>query len=94
MYFSIFPKDPDQAVVLSFIQIQNLEREIQEKRRQMMALEQRIIESGEASISNSSLVEMQQVNLKSIHPSGHYFPLKCSFIVCGISVNLSLLRDS
>lgn len=60
----------------------------------MRALEQRIIESGEASISNSSLVEMQQVNLKSLLPSGHYFPPKCSFIVHGISVNLSLLRDS
>ncbi|KAF3944751.1 hypothetical protein CMV_028807 [Castanea mollissima] len=45
-------------------QIQNLEREIQEKRRQMMALEQRIIESGEASISNSSLVEMQQTLMR------------------------------
>ncbi|KAK7849823.1 kinesin-like protein kin-7d [Quercus suber] len=45
-------------------QIQNLEREIQEKRRQMRALEQRIIESGEASISNSSLVEMQQTLMR------------------------------
>ncbi|GAB4840942.1 hypothetical protein Ancab_021702 [Ancistrocladus abbreviatus] len=42
-------------------QIQNLEREIQEKRRQMRILEQRIIQSGEASISNASLVDMQQV---------------------------------
>ncbi|XP_010531462.1 PREDICTED: kinesin-like protein KIN-7D, mitochondrial isoform X2 [Tarenaya hassleriana] len=41
-------------------QIQNLEREIQEKQRQMRVLEQRIIESGEASIANASLVEMQQ----------------------------------
>ncbi|CAH2075901.1 unnamed protein product [Thlaspi arvense] len=41
-------------------QIQNLEREIQEKQRQMRALEQLIIESGEASIANASLVEMQQ----------------------------------
>ena len=56
-----------------------------------MALEQRIIESGEASISNLPLVEMQQVNLKSLHPSGHYFPLKCSFIVRGISVNLFII---
>ncbi|KAF8109554.1 hypothetical protein N665_0094s0023 [Sinapis alba] len=41
-------------------QRQNLENEIQEKQRQMRALEQLIIESGEASIANSSLVEMQQ----------------------------------
>lgn len=44
-----------------FIQIQDLEREIQEKQGQMRALEQLIIESGEASIANASLVEMQQV---------------------------------
>lgn len=61
----------------------------------MQALEQRIIESGQASISNASLVEMQQVNLKSFHPSGHYFPLKCSVIVHRyLSVILSLLRDN
>ncbi|KAF8098547.1 hypothetical protein N665_0264s0048 [Sinapis alba] len=41
-------------------QIQNLEHEIQEKQRQMRGLEQLIIESGEASIANASLVEMQQ----------------------------------
>ncbi|GAB4849794.1 hypothetical protein Ancab_004592 [Ancistrocladus abbreviatus] len=41
-------------------QIQNLEREIQEKRRQMRIQEQRIIQSGEASVSNASLVDMQQ----------------------------------
>ncbi|KAK7283524.1 hypothetical protein RIF29_13094 [Crotalaria pallida] len=41
-------------------QIENLEREIQEKRKQMRALEQRINESGESSTANSSLVEMQQ----------------------------------
>ncbi|KAL0891728.1 hypothetical protein Bca101_015711 [Brassica carinata] len=41
-------------------QIQDLEREIQEKQGQMRALEQLIIESGEASIANASLVEMQQ----------------------------------
>lgn len=41
-------------------QIQNLEREIQEKRRQMRVLEQHIIESGEASIANASHVDMQQ----------------------------------
>ncbi|KAA3464711.1 kinesin-related protein 11-like [Gossypium australe] len=52
--------DPDS----SKSQIQNLEREIQEKRRQMRALEQHIIESGEASISNASFVEMQQTVMK------------------------------
>lgn len=41
-------------------QIQNLEREIQEKRKQMRALEQRIVQSGEASVANASLVDMQQ----------------------------------
>ncbi|XP_024030092.1 kinesin-like protein KIN-7D, mitochondrial [Morus notabilis] len=49
-------KDPES----SKSQIQNLEREIQEKRRQMRVLEQRIVESGEASVSNASMVEMQQ----------------------------------
>ncbi|KAJ7978512.1 Kinesin-like protein [Quillaja saponaria] len=48
--------DPDRSKV----QIQNLEREIQEKRRQMRILEQRIIEGGEASVANASLVEMHQ----------------------------------
>ncbi|KAJ9132809.1 hypothetical protein P3X46_033642 [Hevea brasiliensis] len=52
--------DPDSSKA----QIQNLEREIQEKRRQMRVLEQRIIESGEASISNSSLVDMQQTVMR------------------------------
>lgn len=42
-------------------QIQNLESEILEKRKQMRVLEQRIIESGEASMANASLVDMQQV---------------------------------
>ncbi|XP_039006501.1 kinesin-like protein KIN-7D, mitochondrial isoform X1 [Hibiscus syriacus] len=45
-------------------QIQNLEREIQEKRRQMRVLEQRIIESGEASIANASFVDMQQTVMR------------------------------
>ncbi|XP_020600098.1 kinesin-like protein KIN-7K, chloroplastic isoform X2 [Phalaenopsis equestris] len=44
----------------SKIQIQNLEREIEEKRNQMRVLEQRIIESKEASIANASLFDMQQ----------------------------------
>ncbi|XP_015892553.3 kinesin-like protein KIN-7D, mitochondrial [Ziziphus jujuba] len=48
--------DPDS----SKSQIQNLEREIQEKRKQMRVLEQRIVESGEASIASASMVEMQQ----------------------------------
>lgn len=43
------------------MQIQNLEREIQEKQIQMRSLERRISESGEASIANASSVEMQQV---------------------------------
>lgn len=47
--------------MLSFLQIENLEREIQEKRKQMRVLEQRITECGESSVANSSLVEMQQV---------------------------------
>ncbi|XVE93713.1 hypothetical protein REPUB_Repub01dG0217900 [Reevesia pubescens] len=45
-------------------QIQNLEREIQEKRRQMSVLEQHIIESGEASIANASFVDMQQTVMR------------------------------
>ncbi|XP_042509490.1 kinesin-like protein KIN-7D, mitochondrial [Macadamia integrifolia] len=52
--------DPDAAKT----QTQNLEREIQEKRMQMRVLEQRITESGEASISNASLVDMQQTVMK------------------------------
>ncbi|XP_038887849.1 kinesin-like protein KIN-7D, mitochondrial [Benincasa hispida] len=48
--------DPDGSKV----QIQNLEHEIQEKKRQMRALEQRITEAGESSISSASMVEMQQ----------------------------------
>ncbi|XP_060168481.1 kinesin-like protein KIN-7D, mitochondrial [Lycium barbarum] len=44
--------------------IQNLERDIQEKREQMKILEQRIVESGEASITGASVVEMQQTLLK------------------------------
>ncbi|KAF9676069.1 hypothetical protein SADUNF_Sadunf09G0100100 [Salix dunnii] len=52
--------DPDS----SKIQIQNLEREIMEKTRQMGVLEQRIIESGEASIANASVVDMQQTVMR------------------------------
>jgi centromeric protein E len=43
------------------MQIQNLENDIQEKQRQMKSLEQRITESGEASIANASSIEMQEV---------------------------------
>lgn len=50
-------------------QIESLECEIQEKRKQMRALERRIVESGEASVSNASMVEMQQVVL--IHFKEH-----------------------
>jgi centromeric protein E len=42
------------------MQIQNLENDIQEKQRQMKSLEQRITESGEASIANASSIEMQE----------------------------------
>ncbi|KAL2537590.1 Kinesin motor family protein [Forsythia ovata] len=45
-------------------QIKKLECEIQEKRKQMRVLEQRIVESGEASVANASLVEMQQTVMK------------------------------
>ncbi|KAG9442826.1 hypothetical protein H6P81_018680 [Aristolochia fimbriata] len=45
-------------------QIQKLESEIHEKRRQMRALEQRIMETGEASMSNASLVDMQQTVMR------------------------------
>ncbi|XP_076894622.1 kinesin-like protein KIN-7D, mitochondrial [Bidens hawaiensis] len=41
-------------------QIENLEHEIEEKRKQMRALEKQIVESNEASISNTSLSDMQQ----------------------------------
>ncbi|KAE8680030.1 Detected protein of confused Function [Hibiscus syriacus] len=51
--------DPDSSKT----QIQNLEREIQEKKRQMRVLEQRITES-EASISKASFVDMQQKLMK------------------------------
>ncbi|KAF8672173.1 hypothetical protein HU200_049740 [Digitaria exilis] len=41
-------------------QIENLECEIRQKRRHMRALEQQIMESGEASVANASMVDMQQ----------------------------------
>ncbi|KAJ0639849.1 hypothetical protein HanOQP8_Chr16g0604481 [Helianthus annuus] len=52
-------------------QIENLEREIEEKRRQMRVLEKQIIESNEASISNTSLADMQQVV--------YFFQFLCNF---------------
>ncbi|CAI9769854.1 unnamed protein product [Fraxinus pennsylvanica] len=45
-------------------QIQNLELEIEEKRKQMRVLEQRIVENGEASVGNASMDEMQQTVMK------------------------------
>ncbi|XP_042501458.1 kinesin-like protein KIN-7D, mitochondrial isoform X1 [Macadamia integrifolia] len=54
--------DPDASKTQ--MQIQNLEREIQEKKMQMRVLERRITESGEGSISNASLVDMQQTLMK------------------------------
>ncbi|KAK4761318.1 hypothetical protein SAY87_006211 [Trapa incisa] len=45
---------------ISKAQIEKLESEIQEKKKQMQMLEHRITESGEASIANASLLEMQQ----------------------------------
>lgn len=45
-------------------QIENLERGIQQKRRHMRALEQQIMESGEASVANASMVDMQQTITK------------------------------
>uniref|UniRef100_A0A804PAD7 Kinesin-like protein n=1 Tax=Zea mays TaxID=4577 RepID=A0A804PAD7_MAIZE len=45
-------------------QIENLEREIQQKRRHMRALEKQIMESGEASVANASMMDMQQTITK------------------------------
>ncbi|XP_022853439.1 kinesin-like protein KIN-7D, mitochondrial isoform X3 [Olea europaea var. sylvestris] len=52
--------DPESSKTL----IQNLELEIQEKRKQMRDLEQRIVESGESSVANASMVDMQQTVMK------------------------------
>ncbi|PWA80294.1 zinc finger, ZZ-type, JmjC domain-containing protein [Artemisia annua] len=46
---------------LTLLQIESLEREIEENRRQMRALEKQIIEINEASISNTSLANMKQI---------------------------------
>ncbi|KAL8540178.1 hypothetical protein ACS0TY_001670 [Phlomoides rotata] len=53
-------KDPESSKA----QIQSLEHEIQEKRKQMRVLEKHIVESGEASVANASMVEMQQTIMK------------------------------
>ncbi|KAF0928782.1 hypothetical protein E2562_010660 [Oryza meyeriana var. granulata] len=45
-------------------QIDNLESEIREKRRHMRALEQQLMESGEASVANASMMDMQQTITK------------------------------
>ncbi|XP_071733676.1 kinesin-like protein KIN-7D, mitochondrial [Rutidosis leptorrhynchoides] len=45
-------------------QIDQLEHDIEEKRRQMSALEKQIVESNEASISSTSLADMQQTMMK------------------------------
>ncbi|XP_047971587.1 kinesin-like protein KIN-7D, mitochondrial [Salvia hispanica] len=52
--------DPDS----SKDQVENLEHEIQEKRKQMRALEQRMVERSEASVANASMIEMQQTVMK------------------------------
>ncbi|KAJ9704228.1 hypothetical protein PVL29_002679 [Vitis rotundifolia] len=52
--------DPDGSKT----QIQKLEHEIQEKKRQMRILEQRMMETGEASFANASMVDMQQTVMK------------------------------
>ncbi|KAL7206801.1 hypothetical protein ACSBR2_019498 [Camellia fascicularis] len=75
--------------VSSKTQIQNLEHEIQEKRRQMRVLEQRIMESGEASTANGSLIDMQQKVMKLMTQCNEksfelevstpvYFPYNCA----------------
>ncbi|KAK9077340.1 hypothetical protein SSX86_005677 [Deinandra increscens subsp. villosa] len=45
-------------------QIEQMELEIEEKRKQMSAIEKQIVESNEASISNTSLSDMQQTMMK------------------------------
>ncbi|GFP85921.1 kinesin-related protein 11 [Phtheirospermum japonicum] len=68
--------DPEGSKVQ---EMQNLEREIQEKRKQMRALEQRIVESGEASVANASMVEMQQTVMKlKAQCSQKGFELECA----------------
>ncbi|KAK6121486.1 hypothetical protein DH2020_044765 [Rehmannia glutinosa] len=72
-------------------QIQNLEHEIHEKRKQMRVLEQRIVESGEASVANASMVEMQQTVMKLMTQcSEKGFELEVSTISCPSSFCLAL----
>lgn len=52
--------------ILTDIQIESLEHEIQEKKKQMRVLEQRITESREASVANASVAEMQQVAISFV----------------------------
>lgn len=54
--------DPDNSKVQ--LQIHNLEHEIEEKREQMRVLEQRTIESKEASMNSASLIDMQQTVMR------------------------------
>lgn len=61
-------------------QIQNLECEIEEKKKQMGVLEQRIVANGEASVANASYVEMQQVN-QFIHSPMNYMLLFYEFVI-------------
>lgn len=63
-----------------------MEREIQEKRRQMRVLEQRIVESGEASVANASMVEMQQVIWIIYNP--HIYLL---FLIVKIKIVINVL---
>ncbi|KAG5547839.1 hypothetical protein RHGRI_013503 [Rhododendron griersonianum] len=75
-------------------QIQNLEREIQEKRRQMSVLEQRIIESGEASVANASLVDMQQTVMKLMTQCNEKgFELEVSTPICIKSADNRILQE-
>ncbi|KAL8151389.1 hypothetical protein V2J09_021197 [Rumex salicifolius] len=46
------------------IQVEKMEMEIQEKRKQMMVLEKQIAESGKGSVSNASLFDMQQTIMR------------------------------
>ncbi|KAJ8450922.1 hypothetical protein Cgig2_032547 [Carnegiea gigantea] len=60
--------DPDASKE----QIQNLEHEIQEKRKQMRLLEQQIIQSGDASVANASMIDMQQSFFRFVYVPLHW----------------------
>ncbi|KAL2927250.1 Kinesin-like protein KIN-7D mitochondrial [Bienertia sinuspersici] len=67
--------DPDA----SRSQVHNLESEIQEKRKQMRLLEQRIIQSGEASVASASMLDLQQtVSRLKTECSQKGFDLECA----------------